>query len=380
MTALRGRIAPADIAIAAAVTAALELDAWGQHITPHTASAPAFAVVGASLLFRRIAPLPVLVVGLTALLVGVVAGVSMEKPVTPLLFYALVLYAVGLREELTRALAGLVVALALTYATIVVGGESGSSYNWTDFVFVGLVSSAPWFVGRAMRARVHESEELEQRAEKLERERLQAVAAERGRIARELHDVVAHSVTVMVVQAGAAEQVLERDPAQALAPIRLVQESGRQALVEMTRLVGLLREDGEELGLAPQPKLADLGDLLAQVAGAGLPVELLVEGSRRALPLGVELTAYRVIQEALTNALKHAGDAHAEVRLCYGVEALDVEIVDDGAGRSNGHVGGHGLVGMAERVGVFDGEFVAGPRAGGGFSVRVRLPIETGLA
>jgi len=245
---------------------------------------------------------------------------------------------------------------------------------------VGLVSSAPWFVGRAMRARVHESEELEQRAEKLERERLQAVAAERGRIARELHDVVAHSVTVMVVQAGAAEQVLERDPAQALAPIRLVQESGRQALVEMTRLVGLLREDGEELGLAPQPKLADLGDLLAQVAGAGLPVELLVEGSRRALPLGVELTAYRVIQEALTNALKHAGDAHAEVRLCYGVEALDVEIVDDGAGRSNGHVGGHGLVGMAERVGVFDGEFVAGPRAGGGFSVRVRLPIETGLA
>src|SRR4051794_21995936 len=119
MTGLRGRIAPADVAIAAVVTAALELDAWGQHLTPHTASAPAFAILGVSLLFRRIAPLPVLVVGLTALLVGVVAGVSMEKPVTPLLFYVLVLYGVGLREDLPRALAGLVVALTLTYATIV---------------------------------------------------------------------------------------------------------------------------------------------------------------------------------------------------------------------------------------------------------------------
>jgi signal transduction histidine kinase len=179
----------------------------------------------------------------------------------------------------------------------------------------------------------------------------------------------------MVVQAGAAEEVLKRRPEAAIEPIRAVQETGRQALVEMSRLVGLLRESGDELGLAPQPRLDELEELVASVTGAGLPVSLHVEGERRPLPLGVELTAYRVVQEALTNALKHAGDARADVRVCFGPDALVLDVADDGPG-ANGYGGGHGLEGMRERVSVFGGEVTAGPRPSGGFAVHVRLPVE----
>jgi signal transduction histidine kinase len=179
----------------------------------------------------------------------------------------------------------------------------------------------------------------------------------------------------MVVQAGAAEEVLKRSPEAALEPIRAVQETGRQALVEMSRLVGLLRDAGEELGLAPQPRLDELEELVSSVSDAGLPVRLQVEGARRPLPLGIELTAYRVVQEALTNALKHAGEATADVRVRYEPDALLLEVVDDGPG-ANGYGGGHGLAGMRERVSVFGGDVTAGPRRSGGFAVRVRLPLE----
>ena len=159
-----------------------------------------------------------------------------------------------------------------------------------------------------------------------------------------------------------------------------MQETGRGALVEMSRLVGLLRDDSDELGLAPQPRLDELEALLSQVREAGLPVRLQVEGERRPLPLGVELTAYRVVQEALTNALKHAGEAHADVLVRYDADAIELEVSDDGEGDANGHVGGHGLAGMRERVSVFGGDLTAGPRPGGGFRVRVRLPLGEGTA
>jgi signal transduction histidine kinase len=232
-----------------------------------------------------------------------------------------------------------------------------------------VLSVAPWLVGRAMRGQVAETR-------RLERDRLSAVAQERARIARELHDVIAHSVSVMIVQAGAGEEMLKADPARALEPLRSVQETGRQALVEMSRLLGLLRDDRRELGLAPQPGMRDLRDLAAQVREAGLQVDLRIEGDPRSLPLGVDLSAYRVVQEALTNALKYARGARAEVRVRYAPDALELEIVDDGAGTANGHVGGHGLIGMRERVSVFGGEFEAGPRDGGGFSVRASLPFK----
>jgi signal transduction histidine kinase len=259
-------------------------------------------------------------------------------------------------------------------AVLIVAHQDGQ-FPVSDIPFVTVVVCTPWFVGYAMRGKLRRSDELERRAERLEHERATAVADERARIARELHDVIAHSVSVMVVQAGAAEEVLKRSPEAALEPLRAVQETGRQALVEMSRLVGLLRETGQEIGLTPQPRLDELEELVASVEHAGLPVSLSLEGDRRRLPLGIELTAYRVVQEALTNALKHAGEASAEVRVRYEPDALLLEVLDDGPG-ANGYGGGHGLAGMRERVGVFGGEVTAGPRASGGFAVRVRLPVE----
>jgi signal transduction histidine kinase len=194
-----------------------------------------------------------------------------------------------------------------------------------------------------------------------------------------LHDVIAHSVSVMVVQAAAATEMLKHDPERASQPLAAVEETGRQALVEMGRLVGLLRE-GEHFGLAPQPGLDDLDALAAQVTEAGLPVEVRIEGARRPVPLGIDLSAYRVIQEALTNALKHAGRARAHVLVRFETDALEVEVVDDGSGGAPMHSGGHGLIGMRERVSVFGGEFHAGPRPGGGYTVRARMPFGSATA
>jgi signal transduction histidine kinase len=179
----------------------------------------------------------------------------------------------------------------------------------------------------------------------------------------------------MVVQAGAAEDVFGRDPAAVLEPIRAVQETGRGALVEISRLLGLLREDGAELGLAPQPRIDDLPELAAQTEAAGLPVDLRVEGTPRSLPLGVDLSIYRIAQEALTNARKHNAGSRAHVVLRYRDEFAELEIENDGVASTNGHRGGHGLIGMRERVAVFGGSLEAGPRPDGGFRVIARLPL-----
>jgi signal transduction histidine kinase len=203
-----------------------------------------------------------------------------------------------------------------------------------------------------------------------------AVAAERARIARELHDVVAHAMSVMVVQAGAARTALEREPAVAEEALRRIEETGRVGLGEMRRLIGLLRPE-DPADLAPQPDLARLDELLETMRHAGLQVEAVVEGSPRELPQGVGLTAYRLVQEALTNVLKHAGESHARVLLRFDEDALEVEVFDDGLGplRDGTTLGGHGLIGMRERVELFGGSLETGPRPGGGFEVRARLPV-----
>jgi signal transduction histidine kinase len=219
----------------------------------------------------------------------------------------------------------------------------------------------------------------DRRADLAERERevaaREAVVEERARIARELHDAIAHNVSMMVVQAGAERRLLPDGQSSTREVLQTVESIGRNALTEMRRLVGMLRTDDDEL-LAPQPGLDDLPRLVGQVREAGLPVELTVEGERRALPVGLELSAYRIVQEALTNALKHAGEATATVSVRYGADSLELEIVDDGAGaaaaRADG--GGHGLVGMRERVALYGGRFEAGRRSTGGFTVRVLLP------
>jgi signal transduction histidine kinase len=219
----------------------------------------------------------------------------------------------------------------------------------------------------------------DRRARIAERERdvaaREAVVEERARIARELHDVIAHHVSMIVVQAGAERRVLGEESGSTREVLETVEQSGRSALTEMRRLLGMLRE-GENEPLAPQPGLGDVPALVGQLRDAGLPVDLSIAGERRELPVGIELSAYRIVQEALTNALKHAGDAHATVNVRYGPDSLELEIVDDGAGSdARAPAGGHGLVGMRERVALYGGRFDARRGPSGGFAVRVVLPI-----
>jgi len=220
----------------------------------------------------------------------------------------------------------------------------------------------------------------ERRVQLAERERdlaaREAVVEERARIARELHDAIAHDVSMMVVQAGAERRVLDPDKDSTAEVLGTIEQIGRGALTEMRRLVGMLRSE-ERDPLAPQPGLADLQTLAEQVTEAGLPVDLRVEGEPRELPVGIELSAYRIVQEALTNALKHAGDARASVLVRYGTDSLELEIVDDGSGDTQSSVsrGGHGLVGMRERVALYGGRLDAGRSQSGGFAVRVLLPV-----
>jgi signal transduction histidine kinase len=203
----------------------------------------------------------------------------------------------------------------------------------------------------------------------------EAVVEERARIARELHDAIAHDVSIMVVQAGAERRVLDGANTATREVLETIEQIGRGALTETRRLLGMLRGDANE-PLTPQPGLTEVPTLVGQLREAGLPVELQLEGERRELPIGIELSAYRIVQEALTNALKHAGDARATVRISYRTDALELEIADDGAGgitRASG--GGHGLVGMRERAALYGGRFDASRNPDGGFVVRVLLPI-----
>ena len=253
---------------------------------------------------------------------------------------------------------------------------------YTDLIYIGLQFAGTWGVGRLIRSWRHQARALEQRTAELEEAqewRAQAaVAEERTRIARELHDVIAHSVSVMVIQAGAAEQMLDVDPERARQPLVTIQDSGRQAVLELGRLLGILRAHDAEASLVPQPSLRHLDALAGQVRDAGLPVALCVEGAPRELPGGVDLAAYRIVQEALTNILKHAGPASATVVLHYNVDTLDIDVVDDGQAPLDVTPAGtgHGLAGMRDRVRLYGGEFDAGTCPHGGFRVHARLPLD----
>jgi signal transduction histidine kinase len=226
----------------------------------------------------------------------------------------------------------------------------------------------------AVRGRQLRAEALAARAELLERHASDAVLEERARIARELHDLVAHNVSVMVVQAGAERHALSGEQAETRETLAAIEQSGRQALAEARRLLGMLRRDGEPDALEPQPGLEQLGTLVEHVRRAGLPVGLTVDGEAAPLPAGLDLCAYRIVQEGLTNALKHAGaGARAEVRVAYAPEALEIDVRDDGRGGAVDGAG-HGLIGMRERVALYGGELAAGPRPEGGFGVHARLP------
>jgi signal transduction histidine kinase len=305
------------------------------------------------------------------------AGQTLHSAVAPVVGLGLCSWSIGAYEDRRRAVLGLSLLVSGIWIAMGVDLMRGTDhYMGTDFPWIAGMLVAPGIFGIAFGARTKSLRAAEARSRQLELERREAIADERARIARELHDVIAHSVSVMTVQAGAAEEMLKVDPARAVEPVRAVQETGRQALVEMKRLVGVLREGDDEIGLAPQPGIGDVERLVEQMREAGLDVQLEVQGTPRPMPIGVDLSAYRVIQEGLTNSLKHGGGAPAAVTLRFEDDTLAVEVTDRGraARRTNG--GGHGLVGMRERVGIFGGTFEAGPQDGGGFAVRALLPLQ----
>jgi signal transduction histidine kinase len=296
--------------------------------------------------------------------------------------FLLALYSVAAHCEPRGALVGL--ALGLVSGALQTLAESNdsiadflSNYSFIAVVVIGI----PWVAGRALRGRQLRAEALEDRAAALQRESEEraraAVAEERLRIARELHDVVGHSLGVIVVQAGAERATLATGQESTRDTLVTIERIGREALSEMRRLLDLMRRDDEQVALAPQPSLAHLDSLFESVRSAGLPVELRVEGEQVSLPSGIDLSAYRILQEALTNALKHAGPARARVTVRYAPDGVELEIVDDGPGPgTGGDGGGHGLVGMGERVALYGGTLRTGTRPGGGYAVSARLPFE----
>ncbi len=356
-----------------------------------TLAIPVSLALAAVVALRRRSPETMLFVAIVAGLVQLAANVKPNPGDAAFLVIVYTCAASGRRWSSRFALAGGLAAGPL--AELRWPPDTTHLTIWARLVqtfFLMVIYALAWVVGDRLRTRRAYYAELEERAARLHRERENqsraAVAAERARIARELHDVVAHNVSVMVVQADGAAYVLDSAPEQAKEALATISGTGRQALAEMRRLLGLLRS-GDDAGgeYVPQPGVDQLADLIEQVRGAGLPVRFEVAGQARPLSSGVELTAYRIVQEALTNVRKHGGDgASASVQLGFGDLALDLLIEDDGRGArlelltQGGQDGlGQGLIGMRERIGMVGGTLDAGPRPGGGFRVSAVLPLKT---
>jgi signal transduction histidine kinase len=320
---------------------------------PHSAAALPLAFLGtAALLLRR--RLVAEVLALEIALACLVAALG-DHWLIPGVLVALGGYAA--QVERTRSLRALIAAAVAIGLPVVVRNHTHAG----ELVPILALFLAAWLWGENQRARELEREE---------RTRASA-AAERARIARELHDVVTHNVSVMVVQAAAGNDVFESHPDGARDALRAVEETGRRALGELRRLLDVEAGDGT----LPQPGLARLDELVGQVRRAGLAVELHVEGTAFPLPEGVDLSAYRIVQEALTNTLRHAQASQATVRVRYGTREVEVEVADDGVGESTPDESGRGLLGMRERVALFGGDLRVGGRPGGGFAVRARIPV-----
>ena len=349
----------------------LDNDLSGTEIALNCAVAVALGIL---LVFRRRIPLLLLALMLASALAEPLIGESGNGEFFGLFVLVAVYTAAAHTDSRRMWLAGAMTAVMASVVTV----NDPEPLNIGGAIFFGLLFGVPWTVGRMVHDRRQREIALEERADALEREQEQraraAVAEERQRIARELHDVVAHAISVIVVQARGGRRLLDTEPAEARGAFDTIEGTGQQALGEMRRLLGLLRESEDQLALAPQPSLVRIDDLVEQVRDAGLPVELAIEGEPTELPPGIDLSAYRIVQEALTNALKHAGPATARVTLRYGEDSLELEIADDGSGSAAGNGGGHGLVGIKERVAMLGGQVEAGGRLAGGYTVRARLP------
>jgi signal transduction histidine kinase len=351
-------------AIAAAVMAVLSLV---QVLVAPIAARPLGVVIAllvtVPIAFRRHHPFGAVLVGITPWLLQ--ALIETEGYI--LLGYVaafLLFYALGSHEPDTRKVVG-ACGLALVIGIAGVIRTSPMVYEYVGSLAIVI---GPTLLGRHQRRQRELAEHDRDRSAQI------AVAEERARIARELHDVVAHGVSVIAIQADAAEAALEKDPARAKAPLHAIRGSAAEALADMRRLLGVLREDQDGNEITPQPGLAQLDALIGRVRGAGVEVRVKEEGAPRALPASLDLSAYRILQEALTNVRKHAAGAAAEVRLLWSEQALELRISDDGPG-ANGGPPGHGLVGMHERVKVHGGELRTGTAPDGGFEVHARLPL-----
>jgi signal transduction histidine kinase len=373
-----------DGAVALAFAGWAQVDFW--HHAPATmhvvGSRGVFSlllvVVTLPLAVRRRRPAAALLIAAGALVAAaLLVSHSQGVPVAVFLALLVAFYSLGAHcDDRRSALVGAVAVAAIAAADLARPGSFSASGSrpsaWLAFAIA-------WLVGRDLRRRRQRVAELEDRAERLEREREEktqlAVAEERGRIARELHDVIAHGVSVIVVQAQAGPHLVG-DSQRVIGVFRAIESSGRDALVELRRLLGILRSGDEQLAIGPQPGLDSLQSLVEQVRASGVPVQLQIEGEPVHLPAGIDLSAYRIVQEALTNVVKHAGDAAAEVVIRYGARALELDVVDNGRGASMSLNGsGHGLIGMRERVTLYGGALETGTQEGGGYAVHARLPF-----
>ena len=364
---LRADPARVDRWIALVLTVLAQWEIWsGSGSAAHRGGAATVALaITAPIAVRRRWPAVVgtVVSALATFEYAIFSGSSIAYPLAN--FFAL--YALAVWPPTRQFVIGIAVLVVIVLGSSALDGSVVGSAQYLAVVIIVML-----FVRRIVGDR-------ERRAELAERERdvasREAVLDERARIARELHDAIAHTVSMMVLQAGAERRLLDVKAGGTREVLEGIERTGRSALVEMRRLVGMLRSDKSE-PLAPQPGLQDLPILVTQLREAGLPVDLAVDGSPPGLPVGIELSAYRIVQEALTNVLKHAGEAHATVRVRYTADSLELEITDDGRGQRTDVVrGGHGLVGMRERVALYGGQLTAGRRPGGGFGVHVVLPV-----
>jgi signal transduction histidine kinase len=381
-----GRALALDLGLAATGVAISAAAVWSANVIGTAFTGPTWlkviwpVLIGAPLVLRRRTPL----LAWTIIWAGIAlqALVTGNSPEGLELMFVLAVgsYSVAAYSTLRRALAGLAVtaAGATFYGLANHDIMSGNTGNLWSAAFFATAILAAWLIGVFVRGRREATAQAAATAA-AEQQAERAVADERARLARELHDVVSHNLSVVILQAAGAQAAGSPDAT----TLEKIERSGRQALVEMRRLLGVLRQPDDQPGspeLSPQPGIADLAALAEGVRATGLPVELVINGDPARLPTVVNISAYRIVQEALTNVLKHAGKATAQVAVNCGTGEVVIEVADDGAGPPVGRQqeGGHGLAGMRERVALFGGELAAGPLPDGGFAVRARLPISDG--
>lgn len=370
----------ADVAMGIALTIGALATAGSNHVQIDALSVSLLILQTLPIAIRRRNPMRILLVTGAAIIVYSLLGYADGSGQ---LGVFLAFYTVAANEPRRRAIVAAVVTaggILISFASYAAFASSGWTASLTGtYLSFGLA----WLIGDNLRVRRAYTEQLEVRAVRLEMEReekaTQAVMEERAHIARELHDVVAHHVSVMVVQAAGARRIADKDPEAARTALAAVEAAGRTALTEMRRMLEVLRAD--DPGLGPQPGLADLDRLVSQVRDAGLPVDLKVEGAACCLPAGMDLAAYRIVQEALTNTVKHGGKATARVVVRFTDDFLEIEVVDNGRGAAapllaGAESGGHGLIGMKERVALYGGKLETGPVLPGGYRVFARMPIE----